>query len=98
MTHSQLHLGVRHALRGSPYRSFCVVAESVEVEDGGVLVEWRIGVLASEGGSGLHLRGRNPTDMLAELRQKLEAHRETEAPPPPELEAVGAPISPRGAA
>lgn len=95
MTHSEVHLAVRNTLRATPFRAFVIVVESVEVESGGVMVEWRIAITGAD--PVLHFRGRNPYDLLAELRSTLTALRNTE-PAPAELLAVGHPPAPRDVA
>lgn len=95
MTHSEVHLAVRNTLRATPFRAFVIVVESVEVESGGVMVEWRIAITGAD--PIIHLRGRNPYDLLAELRAIMNALRNTD-PAPPELDAVGHPPAPRDVA
>jgi hypothetical protein len=95
MTHSELHLEVRRALRETPYRGFVIVAESVETEMGDVFVEWRIAVTSAT--PILGFRGHNPHGVLAELRATVIALRRTE-PAPPALEEIGEPLAPKGAA
>ncbi len=95
MTHSEVHLAVRNMLAGTTYRGFVVVVESVEVEPGDVMVEWRIAVTGVD--PILHFRGRNPNDVLAELRGVLDARRRTD-PREAALDAIGEPPSSKGAA
>ncbi len=95
MTHSEVHLAVRRMLAGTTYRGFLVVVESLELEGEGVMVEWRIAVTSAD--PILHFRGRNPYDVLAELRGVLDARRRTD-PPEAALDAIGEPPSGKGAA
>jgi len=92
MTHAELHLAVREALRGSTYRGFLVCVESAELHPGRIEVEYRISI-SGEGGP--YLRGRDPFQLLARLRAHLEseatARAAKEPPLPAELAAIGAP-------
>jgi hypothetical protein len=79
MTHSALHLAVRHALRGSRYWRFAVVAESIERDPGGVVVEWRLS-LYRDGGSPIvdhHFRNHDPYALLTRLREALDEEART---------------------
>jgi len=91
MTMAEVHVAVREALRGSRHSKFLVVVESAELHPGRVDVEWRISV--GDGEPVHHFRGRNPYQLLAMLRARLNDERReglaTEAAP--ELAAVGAP-------
>lgn len=92
MTHSEVHLGVRNVLRASPFRKFVVVVESVEDDNGGVVVEWRIAI--TDATPMMYFRGRNPYELLAEVRSTVDALRKTE-PAPADLESIGVPPTPR---
>jgi len=93
MTHSQCHAEIRQALAGTLYRSFLVTVESLESMSGDLFVEWRVCIFDGGGNAKLHFRGRNPNEILDEVRATVKAL----AAPPSELEALGAPPS-KGAA